>query len=86
MSDLSERIAIVAFAMILVVSASVSYIFRDDAVLVDYGLIILLITVLNILAGIVTVLYLIIRRNRPYDPLDSILDSDAGEKRFRPSL
>lgn len=85
MSDYSGRIAIVSFTILLVISAVASYFLSND-ILMDYGLIILLVTLLNITAGIAAASYIQIMRNKPYDPLDSILDPDMEKKRFRPSL
>lgn len=85
MSDYSRRITIVAFTIMLVASAVASYFFSKST-LANYGLIIMLVTLLNIVAGIAVISYLIMMHGKPYDPLDSILDSDTKKKRFRPSL
>lgn len=85
MSDLFGRAVIVVFTMMLVVSAAVSY-FVSRNILEDFGLAVTLLTVLSIIAGIAAISYLLIMRNRMYDPLDPVLDSDAEKKRFRPSL
>ena len=85
MSDLFGRAVIVAFTIVLVVCAAVSF-FVSKNILEDFGLIVLLLTVLSIIAGIAAISYLLIMRNKMYDPLDPILESNTEKKRIRPSL
>ncbi|WP_082662513.1 hypothetical protein [Candidatus Methanomethylophilus sp. 1R26] len=85
MSDLFGRAVIVAFTIVLVVCAAVSF-FVSRNILEDFGLIVLLLTVLSIIAGIAAISYLLIMRNKMYDPLDPILESNTEKKRIRPSL
>ena len=85
MSDLFGRAVIVAFTIVLVVCAAVSF-FVSRNILEDFGLIVLLLTVLSIIAGIAAISYLLIMRNKLYDPLDPILESNTEKKRIRPSL
>jgi hypothetical protein len=85
MSDLFGRAVIVAFTIVLVVCAAVSF-FVSRNILEDFGLIVQLLTVFSITAGIAAISYLLFMRNKMYDPLDPILESNTEKKRIRPSL
>ncbi len=75
----SERTVIFVLTVLLLLSAVASYFFSDQ-VLEKYGIIILLITLISILAGIAAFSYLAVTRDELFDPLDSVLDSDPDEK------